>query len=83
MLAGMIDHVWPQQGSEPEPNPTASSGESFYESLHKLTPRTDEQTALKAQALGMAIDIGQTRWLLLAQSGSPISTPMLIVVIFG
>lgn len=83
MLAGMIDHVWPQHGSEPaQLDPAASSGESFYESLHKLTPRTDEQTALKSQALGMAIDIGQMRWLLLAQKGSSISTPMLIVVIF-
>jgi hypothetical protein len=82
-VTGMIYQVWPQQGSESaQLDPAASSGESLYESLHKLKPHTDEQTALKAQALGMAMDIGQVRWLLFAQKGSSISTPMLIVVIF-
>jgi hypothetical protein len=81
-LAGMIAHVWPQRSESAQLDPAASSGETFYESLPKLSPRTEEQTVLKSQAMGMAIDIGQMRWLLLAQKGSSISTPMLIVVVF-
>lgn len=82
-VASAIDRIWPDQASErTQLDPAASSGEALYESLHKLSPQNDEQTALKSEALGLATDIGQTRWLLLAQQGSSISTPMLVVVIF-
>ena len=82
-VANVIAHLWPEPGTRPaELDPTASSGESLYESLHKLTPQIDEQVALKNQALSMVMEIAQMRWLLLAQKGSSISTPMLVVVIF-
>jgi hypothetical protein len=82
-VAGMIERIWPTQRSETaQLDPAASSGEMLYDSLHKLSPHNDEQTALKNQALGLAMDIGQVRWLLLAQQTSTISTPMLVVVIF-
>ena len=82
-VAGAIDRIWPEQASEQtQLDPRASSGEALFEALHKLSPRNDEQTALKSQALSLAADVGQTRWLLLAQQGSKISTPMLVVVTF-
>lgn len=82
-VAGMIDHIWPQQASErTQLDPAASSGEALYEAISGLSPHTDEQTTLKGQALSVATDIGQTRWLLLAQQGSTISMPMLVVVTF-
>ena len=54
----------------------------MYEAIQQLSPKTEEQTALKAQALATAIDIAQTRWLLLAQNSSTISTPMLAIMVF-
>jgi hypothetical protein len=39
------------------------------------------QGSLKSQAVGVASDFGQLRWLLFEQSGSSISMPLLIVVI--
>jgi hypothetical protein len=79
----VIDQMWPQDGAKSaQLDPAASSGEALYDALHRLKPHTEEQTAFKAQALGTAADIGQTRWLLYSQRESSISTPMLVVVIF-
>jgi len=41
----------------------------------------DVQLSLKSQAVGVASDLGQLRWLLFEQSGTSISAPLLIVVI--
>lgn len=82
-LSNAIDHMWPPEGSEPaQLDPAASSGEALLDALHHLSPQNEEQTALKSQALGLATEIGQMRWLLFAQKDSSISTPMLVVVVF-
>lgn len=47
-----------------------------------MKPQTETQRALKSQAESLAITLGQTRWLLFAQSGTPISTPFLVIVVF-
>src|SRR5262245_31289992 len=72
-VAAAIDRIWPEQASEQtQLDPAAASGEALFEALHKLAPHNDEQAALKSQALNLATDIGQTRWLLLAQQGTKI-----------
>lgn len=76
------DLIWPKQSKGAELDPTASGGETMYEAIQQLSPKTEEQTALKTQSLAMAIDIAQTRWLLLAQNSSTISTPMLAIMVF-
>ncbi len=54
----------------------------MYEVLQQLAPTTDAQRLSKSQAQAAATDLGQTRWLLMAQMDSSISTPMLAVVVF-
>jgi hypothetical protein len=41
----------------------------------------DEQRALKAQALDTVIDLGKTRWLLVAQADTSIPRPLMIMVV--
>jgi hypothetical protein len=57
-------------------------GEAIFEKVQDLVPHTDAQRSLQAQAKSVAIDLGQMRWLLFAQSGSSISTPFLVIVVF-
>jgi hypothetical protein len=64
------------------PDPGASGSEPLYELLQTLSPHNDEQRALKSQALTIAVEIAQMRWLLLEQTGSAVSTPLLLVVVF-
>lgn len=79
----IIEQMWPQDAGTPvQLDPTTTGGEAVYEVLDSLSPKTDEQRTLKGVALSNAADISQLRWLLLAQKGTSISTPMLVVVIF-
>jgi len=56
--------------------------EQMFDRIQELAPHTDAQRALQSQAVALAINLGQTRWLLFAQSGTSIATPFLVVVVF-
>jgi hypothetical protein len=56
--------------------------EVVLDKIQDLTPHTDAQRSLKAEAQSLVINLGQTRMLLFAQSGSSISKPFLVVVVF-
>src|SRR5262245_12608992 len=76
-----LDEMWPTHRSRPaQVEPTAGS-EALYDTLLALAPQDDAQRALKAQALQIGTDIGQTRWLLVAQRGQSIATPFLVVLV--
>ena len=78
----LIARLWPDKKSEPSQlDPTRSSGEALYDAMQSLTPRDDSQRLLKSQALSVAVDLGQMRWLMFEQSGSSISGPLLTVVV--
>jgi len=53
-----------------------------YDKIQELVPRSDAQRAIQSQAESIAINYGQARLLLFAQSGSSISKPFLVVVVF-
>src|SRR5262249_44047285 len=55
---------------------------NFYENIQELAPRNDLQHSLQSQALQTALEIGQTRSLLVEQAGSSIPAPFLVVVVF-
>jgi hypothetical protein len=73
--------LWPQNGRAPRLEP-AGGGEVLYDAIEALSPKNDAQRALQSQALNLTIDIGKMRWLLFEQSGSSISTPFLVVLVF-
>jgi hypothetical protein len=53
-----------------------------FDKIQDLTPRSDPPHAIQSQAESIAINLGKTPWLLFEQSGSSISTPLLVVVVF-
>jgi hypothetical protein len=81
-VAKMIDETWARNGAAGGLDALPVRGEPLFDKIQDLTPRTDAQRTLQSQAESMAISLGQTRWLLFEQSGSSISTPFLVVVIF-
>ena len=46
-----------------------------------LAPKTEAQRTFQAQALKIAMDMGQARWQLFAQKGSSIPGPFLVVMV--
>lgn len=79
--ARSIEMIWPQNGQAPQLQP-AAGGEVLYDMIEALSPKNDAQRGLQTQALQLAIEILKTRWLLFEQSGSSISTPFLVVLVF-
>jgi hypothetical protein len=75
-----LDRLWPRERArtaELEP-PDAWA---LVDMIQALSPTDDRQRSLHAQALSMAIGIGQTRWLMYEQRSS-VSKPMLVIVVF-
>jgi hypothetical protein len=56
--------------------------EILFDEIQALSPKTDGQRGIQSQAESIAISLGQARWLLAEQTGSSISMPFLIVVVF-
>jgi hypothetical protein len=79
---GMIKQFWTQDSGDTDSLAPVVSREVLFDKLQELVPKTDAQRALQSQAESMAISLGQTRWLLFEQSGSSISLPFLVVVVF-
>jgi hypothetical protein len=66
--------------------PKASSSEvkigaaDFYQTVRRLSPRGDEQKAIKAEVLRISIEVAQVRADALAQESTSIPVPLLIVL---
>jgi len=78
-----LNRMWPDKKSSQtsQLDPSVSSGEAFFNSIQNLSPQNDVQRSLKSQAVQIATDLGQMRWLLFEQTESSISLAMLIVLI--
>ena len=77
-VVGMLDRIW---GNKDEGAPQVRS-EALFDKIQELVPQNDSQRAIKTQVESMALNLGQMRWLLFEQSGSSISVPFLVVVVF-
>ena len=79
----MLDSLWPKDGRlHSQSEPTGAGGEGLYDQIQELAPKTDAQRSLQSQALSIAIQLGEARWLMYAQAGSFISLPVLMLVVF-
>jgi hypothetical protein len=79
-----LQRISPEAGNSGRVNtdPRAAGGDALFDAIQGLSPKNDAQRSLQAQALTMAISLGQTRWLLFEPSGSSIPMAFLIVLVF-
>jgi hypothetical protein len=61
--------------------PSAYGYEQAAQSLRALSPANEEQRALQTKALQLVDQLGESRWLLIAQSTETISLPLLITLV--
>jgi hypothetical protein len=77
-----VHRMWPDEaGARAQLAPNAPEGDSVYAAIEALSPRDDLHGGLKTQALTLSVDLAELRVLLLAQSMSSVSKPMLIAVV--
>src|SRR5579872_6718318 len=81
-MAITIDRLWPHERSQHvQLDPSSSRNEATYDAIQMLSPKTDAERSLQSQAENMAVTIGNTRWLMFAQSGGSISMPFLVILV--
>jgi hypothetical protein len=76
----ILDQLW-IEGGHSQVAPMTSGGEILYDKIQALAPKDDAQHTLKAQALAIAMIIGQTRWLMYEQTIESVSIPLLVVLV--
>jgi UDP-N-acetylmuramyl pentapeptide phosphotransferase/UDP-N-acetylglucosamine-1-phosphate transferase len=76
-----LARIWPEDRSGSAQLAPVAAGEALYDNILELSPKNDAQRSVQSQALSIAVDIGQTRWLLFQQAGSSISPPFLVVLV--
>jgi hypothetical protein len=82
-VARMLDQTWSKdRAGQSQSEPRTAGGEVLFDKIEGLAPKDDAQRSLQAQALSIAMSIGQTRWLMYEQGVTSISMPLLIVVVF-
>jgi hypothetical protein len=59
----------------------ARLGQTTLDTLKALSPKDDNQRFLKGQCLNLAVQLGQTRWLMYAQSTVPFPRFLLVMLI--
>jgi hypothetical protein len=82
LIEEQMRRMWPDEAtSGTQPRTDTRAGDAFYVAIQSLSPRDDTQRTLKTQAATLAGELGQLRALMLAESTTSISRPMLIVVV--
>jgi hypothetical protein len=82
-VASTLARLWPQEGAgAAQIDPSVAGGEHILDDIEGLTPADDAQRSLKGEAVALAINLGQIRWLMYEQSGSSLSVPLLVLLIF-
>ena len=73
-----------ERGNAPmRPSDTIAIGdEGLFERTQALTPKDDRQRLIQSQAVAEEIVLGQTRWLMYAQSATEVPKPLVTVLIF-
>jgi hypothetical protein len=81
-VVSALERIWPEDSSRPSQVEGTAGSEAMFDKIMELSPKTEAQRTLQAQALKLATDVAQMRWLLFAQRGSSIPTPFLAVLVF-
>jgi hypothetical protein len=83
--AAAIERIWPDEGPQGAvwAKMAAADGTAdFYNKIRELAPRNDGQKYLQTQALQIAADMMQTRWMLIEQSQIDLPRMFLSVLSF-
>jgi hypothetical protein len=82
LVVTAFDWASPKSDSEVSRLEPSTKRELLFDKIEELSPKDDVHRSIQAQALGLVISLGQTRWLIAEQRVNSISTPLLVVLIF-
>jgi len=77
----LVNNLWEDSGTKPVLTPEVQAGATIYISISSLSPQDDTKRTLRTQAIALAAQIGELRALMIAQSVTYISLPLLVVLV--
>lgn len=79
----VLDRVWPKDGSRADLVPAATgTNEPLYDQILALSPTNDTQRALRNEAINLAMDLGEMRWLMIEQASASAAPLFLVILTF-
>lgn len=82
-VAHIIKQLWPEQMSQMvQLAPNVGRADAVYNAIEGLPSKDDRQRLLRSDALRLATEIAQSRWLMFEQGTLMVSKPLVIVVVF-
>ena len=79
----VLNQMWAKDISTPSLlEPRSAGAEVLYDKIEALSPKDDAERFLKSQALSMAMNLGQTRWLMYEQGVTAVSMPLIVIMVF-
>jgi hypothetical protein len=81
-VATMVDIMWERDSTERTRFAASATSEALFSKIQELSPNSDSQRFLQAQALNTVTKLTQTRLLMVAQGTASVPTPLLVVLVF-
>jgi len=81
-VATALDRIWLKKSSQSSEEPAKGWTGVVYEIIKIPAPQNDPQRLIQAQALSLALNLAQTRWLMFEQRSSQIPRPFLVILLF-
>jgi hypothetical protein len=86
-VGAQLDRIWPTDSAKTASLDSLRSGgpstaEGIANAIRRLQPRDDFQRALQLRASELAAAVLRTRWLALADTGSSVPVPFLVILLF-
>ena len=81
-VATALDRIWLKKSSQSSEEPAKGWTGVVYEIIKIPAPQNGAQRLIQAQALSLALNLAQTRWLMFEQRSSQIPRPFLVILLF-
>jgi len=78
----MVDVTWGRNSSDKTRFTLSAAGETFIARIGDLSPENDSQRFLQSHAASAALNLAQTRSLMIAQKTSSVPVVLLVVLVF-
>jgi hypothetical protein len=80
ITARVLEETWSKDGNGTLELGTVGN-EVMLEKIQGLSPENNLQRTIQSQALNLAMNLGQTRWLMFEQGVNSVSKPMVVVMV--
>lgn len=74
--------IWPQESSSGPQLTPLTGAEALLDEVGGLSPKSDLQSTLKPDAMGLVMNLAQIRWLMYEQADTSVSVPLLVLLVF-